>query len=510
MQYELDFLLSLFCENEITAQIPPEVLENERLWASGWLFSSDPVHQKLLSSPDVEVATKRMIIETHLERLKDNRLFWEKLVQLEGERKRILKDRSASGSGGDTFRMNTVESSPIQAGGNVHIGNKNDVKLNIHLNEQKKPEIRCPNCQTVAPAELTEVAEKEGASFGIDCPNCRSRYYPITNLAGNVSLYRHLSPRDSETFNHLVNAVESDLKLGNSQKAYERCERLKEQYGKEGAIYEYCALTYFYATPIDNIIHNSARFIFVYLDDAKQRNPDSETYPAIAGTIALGYAQRLKSYLAHERAKIPVKRKPVTAKPDKKELAEIEKAYRQAVTVWRSKLLRILDEYETAYRIFPMDEFLKTGVRELCGHNGTPWFNLRFRSLFFPPPQPDLNGFVWDYYDLTSNMTHFDGKVNNRPEELLNNWYQTIRIKQPDFPMPDILIGGETTLGAVTIKSRLVKNGFIFWAVALALFILGFLIGNTYTIIFSVILLVAALIKFKDVKNSISNLFSNL
>ncbi|HOY04778.1 MAG TPA: hypothetical protein PLO67_05205 [Saprospiraceae bacterium] len=506
MENEIDFLLSLFTETDNMEPIPPSVLEREKNWASGWLFSGDPINQKLLTSPEVASDTKRLIITAQLERLKDNRLFWETLVQYKDDRNEIASQQTE----GATTRINTIENSTLNVGKSAHIGNKNNVKVNIHLNEEKKPEIRCPHCNALAPVDLIEGQQNEEASFGINCPSCKNRYYPISNLAGNVSLYKSLSPRDSETFNHLVNAIESDLKLGNAQKAYERCERLKEQYGKEGALYEYCALTYFYATPIDHIIHNSARLIFVYLEDAKQRNPNSETYSYIAGTIALGYAQRVRSYLDYERSKIPVKRKPSVAKPGKAELDSIEKDYRHAVTLWRSRLLRTLDEYETAYRIFPMDDFLKAGVMELCGHNGTPWFNLRFEAIFLPPANQDIIGFVWDYYRLKSNMKNFDGKTNNRPEELLSNWYQQTRKNQQDYALPDILIGEETSIGAFTIKSRLIRNAWIFWGAFFALFLLGFLIGNTYTVLFSVILLALGVFKFREVKESIMGLVHNL
>lgn len=509
MEQEIEYLLSLFTDNEIANQLPLEVLERERNWASGWLFSNDQINQKLLTSLEIDPTTKRMVIANQLERLKDNRMFWEALVQNKEERRLILDNgQNHTNPLNQTIRKNTLENSTINSN-HTQIGD-NKVKINIKFNEEKKPEIRCPYCNTLMPVEVREFAEKEGASFGIDCPSCKRRYYPISNLAGNVSLYKALSPRDSETFNHLINAVESDLKLGNAEKAYERCERLKEQYGKEGAVYEYCALTYFYATPINNIIHNSARFIFVYLDDAKQRNPNSETYNAIAATIAWGYAQRLKNLLDNERSRIPTKPKPTVAKPGKAELAAIDKSYRQAVTVWRSKLLRILDEYETAYRILPFDGFLQNGINELCGHNGTPWFNLRFNRLFFPPANLDIMGFVWDYYDLRSNMTDFNGNVDTRPEQLLSNWYQKVRQNQLDYAMPDILIGGETAIGAVTIKSRLVRNGWIFWGIAFALFLLGLLIGNTYTMLFSAVLFIGALIKFREVKNSLLNLFSHI
>ena len=113
MSKAADYILGVLVENEEVKQFSKDFVSASVQWIGSWFLEDDPTSAKILTNPEKSEATKRDIIETKLEDLKDKPDFMqqleERLLLFESERKRV---------------KNLVSRAKIDVAGSAHIGDK--------------------------------------------------------------------------------------------------------------------------------------------------------------------------------------------------------------------------------------------------------------------------------------------------------------------------------------------------------------------------------------------------
>lgn len=407
----------------------------------------------------------------------------------------------------NNFAANVINS--IWGDGNFVLQNSDqntiniqDVHLTQHIQYDAKSrtlKVQCPVCHTPASAKTREELN-ENVAF--NCENCGKRFFENDLLEKNAVTYLNLVNGENLQFARLLHAVNHDLRTDDARAAFDRCFQNKEVFGKTPQIYEWGALTLFFATPIEETIHHSARKIIGYLEESQRLDPNSETYKQIAGSIATRYYDGVIAFLEKYKDEKPdfthINRKIVSMTESEKTETNV-----QSIVQWYRQMFRYLKELETCHRIFPNEVFLKTAIQEFYGYGGVTWMERRFIgwSLFISQSKPSsfekmIKGYIWDYHLLSGNSDGFYGNNELKPMELLTIIEKTIKEAYPNIQLPEIRVGSIGTI-PITINASLRLYQIIFWV---SIVILCFLLWKTEKFLSFILMIlgIGVFLHFKD------------
>lgn len=507
------YIYNLATNQPETAAFPDEFMEKAHKFIDAYILNGTYVQSILLSNCPTQ--TKIEIIKNRVEQLESDEMslfssselikayesylseqkqgFWEDEKPHEAFQNDIV-----------SFAKNTVTDSPISAGGDVTIGDRyeNNVTINSVTEE---PELRCPECKTLAP---TNSDTNYKNTFEVECPKCGERYFEVSQLPKNVSSYKGLTANSSIRFKHFINAIDSDLRLRHFEQAYVRAEQEKTNYGDEAVTYLYCALTYFFATDIDQIVQESARKILIYLEDSEKRDAKSPSFKPIASMIAFRYSRAIEVYISLTRDKKPIKPQLDSKEMSPEQKTQLEDEYTQTFIGYKKQLFDFIREYETCFKIYPYKDFYNNAINEICGHNGTAWLDLKpCGTSFFSKKEEDglIEGFFWGYYKIENNLPEMNDNFNRSPLGVLKNLLAKMQKLNSRYEEPEILVGTWNADRPETLKKRLTQKAVTYWLIVVSAF-LGGLVMKIYLIPVAIICTIAY--KFNEVQKNINRLMS--
>lgn len=138
------YILDALLQNEEFKKFPQDFISESVKWVRSWFLTDDPKTEAKLSSGKSK-DYKAGVVESKLEDLLENPQFKQEL-----ERKLLEYERHAASIQHHIQQQNVVQNSPITAGGNVEIGDRNiSAGGNVQIIHQYAPQ---PQGHPVAPA----------------------------------------------------------------------------------------------------------------------------------------------------------------------------------------------------------------------------------------------------------------------------------------------------------------------------------------------------------------------